>query len=133
MYDFVIKVNGAVNHASVKVKDLAKSVKFYHEIIGLPIVRKLGPADNPRVVFLPGVELSQIGENEISESPGFFNHIGIAVDNIKEACKHLEDQGVEFETPLKEITFEEIQERLQLAFFNDPDGIKIEFVKWMPM
>lgn len=133
MSDFEIKVDTAVNHVSIKVKDLAESVKFYHEIIGLPIVRHIGPADNPRVVFLPGVELSQRGEDASGETPGFFNHIGIAVDNIEETCEHLEAQGVEFETPLKEIVFEEIQERLQLAFFRDPDGIMVEFVKWMPL
>ena len=133
MSDFVIKVNGDVNHVSVKVRDLAKSVQFYHEVVGLPIVRKLGPEDNPRVVFLPGIELSQIKENDMSESPGFFNHIGLAVDNIEETCRHMEARGVKFETPLKEVIFDDIQEKLQLAFFKDPDGIMVEFVKWMPM
>jgi len=133
MPDFAIKVNNGVNHAAVKVKDLAKSVKFYHEIVGLPIIRKIGPADNPRVVFFPGIELSQIKETDTGESPGFFNHIGLAVDNIEETCKHLEAHAVIFDTPLKEIVFEEIPERLQLAFFKDPDGIRIELVKWIPL
>ena len=133
MSDFEIKIDGAVNHTAIKVKDLAESVKFYHEIMGLPIVRHIGPADNPRVVFLPGVELSQLSEDQSSETPGFFAHIGIAVDNIEEACKHLEEQGVEFETPLREIVFEEIQQRLQLVFFKDPDGIMVEYVKWTPV
>ncbi|MFQ6040394.1 MAG: VOC family protein [Candidatus Poribacteria bacterium] len=130
MSDSELKIDNAVNHVSIKVKNLAESVKFYHEIMGLPIIRHIGPADNPRVVFLPGVELSQMSEDQSSETPGFFAHIGIAVDNIEEACKRLEEHGVEFETPLKEIVFEEIQQRLQLAFFRDPDGIMVEYVKW---
>ena len=133
MSDSELKIDGAVNHVSIKVKNLAESVKFYHEIMGLPIVRHIGPADNPRVVFLPGVELSQLSEDQSSETPGFFSHIGIAVDNIEEACKRLEEHGVEFETPLRELVFEEIQQRLQLAFFKDPDGIMVEYVKWTPM
>ncbi len=133
MSDFDMKIDNAVNHVSIKVKNLAESVKFYHEIMGLPIIRQLGPADNPRTVFLPGVELSQLPEGQGSETPGFFSHIGIAVDNIEEACKHLEEQGVEFESPLREIVFEEIQQRLQLAFFKDPDGIMVEYVKWTPI
>jgi len=133
MSDFDIKIDNAVNHVSIKVKNLAESVKFYHEVMGLPIIRYIGPADNPRVMFLPGVELSQLPEGQSSETPGFFSHIGIAVDNIEEACKHLEENGVKFETPLKEIVFEEIQQRLQLAFFKDPDGIMVEYVKWTPV
>ncbi len=131
--DVEIKVDSAVNHTAIRVKDLQESVKFYHEIMGLPIVRHIGPADNPRVVFLPGVELSQLGEGGSSETPGFFNHIGIAVDNIEEACERLEAHGVKFETPLKELEFPEINQRLQLAFFKDLDGIMVEYVKWTPM
>jgi lactoylglutathione lyase len=133
MSDFEIKIDSAVNHTAIKVKNLAESVKFYHEVMGLPIIRHIGPADNPRVVFLPGVELSQLPEGQSSETPGFFAHIGIAVDNIEEACKRLEEYGVKFETPLREIVFEEIKQRLQLVFFKDPDGIMVEYVKWTPM
>jgi catechol 2,3-dioxygenase-like lactoylglutathione lyase family enzyme len=133
MSDSELKIDDAVNHVSIKVKNLAESVKFYHETMGLPIIRQLGPADNPRTVFLPGVELSQLPEGQSSEVPGCLAHIGIAVDNIEEACKRLEEHGVEFETPLREIVFEEIQQRLQLAFFRDPDGIMVEYVKWTPM
>jgi len=131
--NFEIRVDSAVNHTAIKVKNLQESVKFYHEKMGLPIIRHIGPADNPRVVFLPGVELSQLGEGQSSETPGFFNHIGIAVDNIEEACERLEEHGVEFETPLKEIEFPEINQRLQLVFFKDPDGIMVEYVKWSPI
>lgn len=127
-----IKIDPAVNHTAVKVKDLKTSVRFYHEVMGLPVVRQLGSPDNPRVVFLPGVELSK-REEDGDETPGFFGHIGLAVDNIEEMCRHLEEQGVEFDVPLKEIVFEEIGERLKLAFFKDPDGITVEFVQWRPL
>ena len=133
MSDFEIKIHDAANHTSVKVKNLAESVKFYHEIMGLPIIRQIGPPENPRIVFLPGVELSQVSDGQSSDTPGFFAHIGIAVDNIEEACKRLEEHGVELEKPLREIVFEEMGQRLQLAFFKDPDGIAVEYVKWTPM
>ena len=54
-----IRIDSAMNHTAVRVKDLEASVRFYHEVLGLPILRTLGDPDNPRVVFLPGVELSQ--------------------------------------------------------------------------
>ncbi len=128
MSDFELKLNNANNHTAIKVKDLAKSVEFYHETLGLPIVRQIGSAESP-TVFLPGVELSQLTEEEASETPGFFAHIGIAVDNIEEAHKRLEECGVP-STPVHEVPFDEIKQRLQLVFFKDPDGIVIEYVKW---
>ena len=131
MIDFRLEVNSANNHTAIKVKDITESVKFYHETLGLPIVRRIGAADNP-TVFLPGIELSQLPEEHVSETPGFFAHIGIAVDNIVEAHKRLEACGVS-STPVHEVDFEEIQQRLQLVFFKDPDGVVIEYVKWSPL
>ncbi len=131
MAGFELKINDANNHAAIKVKDLSESIEFYHEIMGLPIVRQIGPTDNP-TVFLPGVELSQMPEVQRSETPGFFAHIGIAVDNIEEAHKRLEERGVRC-TPLNEVVFDDIQQRLQLVFFKDPDGVVIEYVKWSPV
>ena len=128
MTDFELNVSAANNHTAIKVKSVAESVKFYHETLGLPITRQIGPPDNP-TVFLPGVELSQLAEEQVSETPGFFAHIGIAVDNIEEAHKRLEEKGVS-STPVHEVVFDEIQQRLQLVFFKDPDGIVIEYVKW---
>lgn len=129
---FEIKLNPSNFHTAIKVEDMKESIRFYHEILGLPIIRRIPSSDNPEIVFLPGIELSELSEKESSEEPNFFGHIGIAVDNIEEVCKRLEAHGVEFEKPLEEIVFEEIQERLKLAFCRDPDGIMVEFVKWSP-
>lgn len=127
---FEIKINPAVNHTSVRVKNLEESIRFYHQVVGLPIIRQAGPADNPTIVWLPGIELSQRSEGEDTDAPAFFGHIGLAVENIEEACQHLREQGIEFDTPLKEVIFEEMGQRLKLAFFRDPDGISVEFVHW---
>ena len=127
---FELKINPAVNHTAVKVKNLKESVKFYHQIVGLPIIRQAGPSDAPTIVWLPGLELSQRREEVSAEAPGFFGHIGLAVENIEEACQRLEEQGIEFDTPLKEVIFQEMGQRLKLAFFKDPDGISVEFVHW---
>ena len=129
------KVNAGINHASVYCKDLERSIHFYHEVLGLPIIRQLPMPDDPkkpRVVWLPGVELTRHTDDGAVErgSPGFFRHIGLAVDNIEEVCAHLEAEGVAFETPLRDVTFPEIGQGLKLCFFRDPDGILLELVKW---
>lgn len=128
-----VKLNSGDFHTSIKVKNLRESVKFYHETLGLPIIRQLGKEEDPNIVFLPGVELSAGGKEEDSGTPGFFRHIGIAVENIEEVCERLEAHGIEFETPLKQITFDAIGQKLNLVFFRDPDGIMVELVKWEKM
>jgi len=98
--------------------------------VGLPIICQAGPADSPTIVWLPGIEPSQRSEEESAEPPGFFSHIGLAVENIEGACQHFKEQGIEFDTPVKEMIYQEMGQRLKLVFFRDPDGISVEFVHW---
>src|SRR5712692_4818349 len=60
---FVARVETGDNHVALKVKDLDQSVSFYNGIMGLPIIRKMGPVDNPRSIFVPGIQLTRQTED----------------------------------------------------------------------
>lgn len=127
------KLKLATNHISLKVKDLQVSFRFYHEILQLPIVRTVGPTDNPRVIWLQGIEISQIrpdDEHVPSSQPGFFGHIGFEVENIEAWIDKLEAEGVQFTRRFDDIKFEDEKLGLKLSFFLDPDGISCELVEW---
>ena len=49
-----------VNHTALRVKNLKKALNFYHEVLGLPIVQIIGSKNEPKIVFLQGIELSGI-------------------------------------------------------------------------
>ncbi len=127
------KLKLATNHISLKVKDLQESFRFYHKILQLPIVRIVGPKDNPRVIWLQGIEISQIrpGDERVSSSQtGFFGHIGFEVENIEAWIEKLEAEGVQFTRRFDDIKFEEEKLGLKLSFFPDPDDISCELVEW---
>ena len=105
------------SHIALRVKNLEECIKFYHEVIGLPITRLVGDEDNPRVCFLPGLELIK-DETITPEESRCLVHIGLKVDNPQAAIDDLKAKGVKFQE----------RERLMPAFFSDPDGNIVEFV-----
>jgi lactoylglutathione lyase len=118
-----LDIDSSFNHISIKVKDLEASLRFYRDLLGLPVERR-SAGD---IVWLPGVEMSQLKEGQ---EFAFTGHIGLGVRNIEEACAYLEEQGVEFDVPLKDVLFEKMGKGLLLAFFKDPDGLSVELVQW---
>ncbi|MFQ6074506.1 MAG: VOC family protein [Candidatus Bathyarchaeia archaeon] len=123
----------STNHISIRVKDLQEAFRFYHEVLQLPIVRIIGPEDNPRLIFLQGLELSQRKPEEAWVPPdktGFFDHIGFEVENIEEWIERLEAEGVQFTLRFRDIRFEEEKKAVKVSFFLDPSGIPLELVEW---
>ena len=123
---FVAQVEAARNHVAIKVKDLDAAVHFYHDLVGLPILMKIGSEDNPRSVFVSGIQLMRQTEDPGSSPYGVFDHIGIAVDNIEEVCAHLDAAGCKAETPLERRTLPGVNRDILLAFYRDPDGNRLE-------
>lgn len=119
------------DHAALKVKNLKVSFKFYHEILGIPLVRIIGSGDNHMLIFLQGLELSQRNKTEkMAQKCCNFDHIGIGVKDIEKVVKNLKGKGVKFASPTRKKRFEEIKKEVKLATFYDPDGIKIELLEW---
>jgi len=119
-----LDINSPYNHIAIKVKDLEASLRFYRDLLGLPVERR---SEEPEIVWLPGLELSPLKEGE---EFAFTGHIGLGVRNIEEVCTYLEDQGLEFDVPLKDVIWEQMGKGLLLAFFKDPDGLSVELVQW---
>ena len=117
-----------MNHTALRVKDMNEAFHFYHEVLKLPIVRTIGPDDNPRIVFLQGIELSRIRPED--QSGVSFSHLGLEVSRIEEVYEELKKRGVVFDGPVRDIKFEEERKAVKVAFFRDPDGNRVELVEW---
>lgn len=105
------------SHTAFRVKDIKACIKFYNEVLGLPINRVVGDEDDPRACFLPGLELIKDDSIKREECRGLV-HIGLKVENPEAAIADLKTKGVKFME----------KEKLMPAFFEDPDGNVVEFV-----
>jgi lactoylglutathione lyase len=115
-------------HTMVRVKDLAASLRFYCDALGLHEVRRM---DNEKgrftLVFLaaPGDEQAQVEltYNWDPEDYGIgraFGHLAYQVDDIYAACQRLMDHGVTINRPPRDG---------HMAFVRSPERISIELLQ----
>ena len=115
-------------HTMVRVSDLAKSLAFYCDALGLCEVRRQdNESGRYTLVFLaaPGDEDAQVEltYNWDPEAYGIgraFGHLAYAVDDIYAACQRLMDHGVTINRPPRDG---------RLAFVRSPDSISIELLQ----
>ena len=119
----------AVAHFSIPVSDIARSIRFYTEVVGC---EHLSTTPNGQMAFLDAAGTCLIlvkrdpPINPVLEDHGGVHHsFAIAHDDYSAALDHLHTFGVE-------ITFEEDRQGGVLngprAYFRDPDGTVLEFI-----
>jgi lactoylglutathione lyase len=115
-------------HTMVRVSDLAQSLAFYCDALGL---RELRRHDNESgrytLVFLaaPGdddaqVELTSNWDPEAYGIGRAFGHLAYAVDDIYATCQRLIDHGVTINRPPRDG---------RMAFVRSPDNISVELLQ----
>lgn len=115
-------------HTMVRVTDLAASLRFYCEGLGLRELRRI---DNEKgrftLVFLaaPGdddaqVELTWNWDPEVYTGGRNFGHLAYRVDNIYAVCRRLQAMGVTINRPPRDG---------HMAFVRSPDQISIELLQ----
>lgn len=115
-------------HTMVRVTDLAESLDFYCNKLGL---EELNRYDNEggrfTLVFLaaPGdkeaqVELTHNWDPEDYPGGRNFGHLAYAVDDIYALCLQLQDRGVTINRPPRDG---------RMAFVRSPDNISIELLQ----
>ena len=119
-------------HTMVRVKDIASSLNFYCEKLGLKENRRHESEEGRfTLVFLsaPGDESAQIeltynwDGDELGDSSRNFGHLAYAVENIYETCSRLLKGGVIINRPPRDG---------QMAFVRSPDNISIEILQSGP-
>lgn len=116
----------------IRVKDIEKSLKFYTELLGLELAKKMRLEDST-LYFLSDKEgYTQIELTYNDEKPegGYeigkgFGHFAFQVDSMDEFTKNLRANGCEyFYEP-----FNLPGHNIKIAFVKDPDGYEIELIE----
>jgi catechol 2,3-dioxygenase-like lactoylglutathione lyase family enzyme len=143
----------AIHHAGLVIRDLDRSIYFYHDILGLPFANEPTPwFSGPQLekgVGVPGAELRQVclwvGEHstlelleyanrpESSTEPVPNNYLGAAhvcllVDDITARKAELESKGVQFYSDVNVIDDGPLA-GWRWCYFSDPDGLALELVE----
>lgn len=126
-----------IDHTTITVGDLERSVAFYTELLGFQIDHEMWfPETRLRIVFLrlgdTTLELFGVPEthgamvNDINEVIGY-KHICLLVDSVDDEYSRLSAAGVQFR-----ITPVTVQDSVRIAFLRDPDGMDIELIEYLP-
>ncbi len=112
---------------TITVKNMEESLKFYQDIVGLPL--------NARFEAGPGVEISFLGEGDTKieliciekmEKPNLGSDISIGFDvkSLDEKIAFLEGKGISLHSgPFAP------NPHTKYFFILDPNGLKIQFVE----
>jgi lactoylglutathione lyase len=118
----------------IRVGDLERSIGFYTKVLGMKLLRRadypggrftnvfVGYDDESRTAVLELTHNWDIGSYDLGTG---FGHVAIEVEDAYQACEAVRKQGGKVTReagPMKHGT-------TVIAFVEDPDGYKIEFVQ----
>lgn len=123
-----------VLHTMLRVGDLARSIRFYTEVLGMQLLRQhdypegkftlafvgYGPESEQAAIELTynyGVDRYELGTA--------FGHIALAVPDAYAACDEIARRGGKVVRPAGPMK----HGRTVIAFVEDPDGYRIELIQ----
>ena len=121
-------------HTMLRVGNLEKSLDFYQNVLGMKLLRRKDYPEGKFTLAFVGygdetdstvLELTHNWDTERYDLGNAYGHIAIEVDDAYEACERVKRQGgnvVREAGPMKHGT-------TVIAFVEDPDGYKIEFIQ----
>ncbi len=104
---------GSINHASVLVTDMARSIDFYNRVFGLSVMNE----DKANKISRLGIGGKVLVSLRVEPPAGLVDHFAIGVENFNRdaVTKSLEEMGL---TP---------RENLEFGFHvKDPDGANVQ-------
>lgn len=140
-----------LDHASISVGDLERSLGFYHGLLGLAI---LGTGDDagPEVAAITGFPHAQVRYADLDTGSGHIlellqylspqgtplaqelcdpgsGHIALRVDDVVAALERLRQAGVTARAEPVEIPDPAAWRGARCVYVHDPDGVTVELIE----
>ncbi len=121
-------------HTMLRVGNLDRSIDFYTNVLGMRVLRKKDYPDGQFTLAFVGhqeehsgavLELTHNWDTDHYDLGSGYGHIAIEVDDAYAACEQVKQRGgqvVREAGPMKHGS-------TVIAFVQDPDGYKIEFIQ----
>ncbi|MCW5623624.1 MAG: lactoylglutathione lyase [Burkholderiales bacterium] len=121
-------------HTMLRVGDLDRSIEFYTKVLGMKVLRRndypegkftlafVGYGDESQEAVL---ELTHNWDTKSYELGNAYGHVALEVDDAYKTCDEVKKRGGKVTReagPMKHGT-------TVIAFVEDPDGYKIEFIQ----
>ena len=112
-----------IHKIAVVTDDVEGAVAFYTQVLGLEVIERFPKEDDEDFVFLKaGAVKLELMPKKTMEAPEGFHHISFEVESVDAAFEELKSKGVKI---LRE-PFDARIEGLRLAFFEGPDGVRLQ-------
>jgi len=123
-----------IMHTMLRVGDMDRSIHFYTKVLGMKVLRKQEYPDHRFTLAFVGygdeadhavLELTYNWDQDRYKMGDAYGHIAIGVDDVYAACDAIRERGgkiVRDAGPMKGGS-------TVIAFVEDPDGYKIEFLE----
>lgn len=121
-------------HTMLRVGDLDRSIDFYTNVLGMRLLRRKDYPEGKFTLAFVGygdeadtavLELTQNWDTKAYDLGNGFGHLAVAVPDAAKACDAVRAKGGKVTReagPMKHGT-------TVIAFVEDPDGYKIEFIE----
>jgi lactoylglutathione lyase len=105
-----------------------ESLRFYQDVIGLKVNRKLSPAPGMEIVFLGAESVTEVEliKNDKNNNPmhGKDVFIGFEVETLEVAMKILEEKGIKIHSgPFQP------NPMTKFLYIQDPNGVMVQLVE----
>ncbi len=120
------------HHLSIKARDFDASYNFYTEVLGFRPGVRWGEGDG-RAVMLDmgdGACLELFAGGDGSKGEGILSHLALGVEDVDAAVERVRSAGmtITMEPKTVAVPSQPVRE-FRIAFFDGPDGERVEFFR----